>query len=109
MHLSCIKTLCVIGLPIDVFESLAFHLRVLLKDFRIALAKHLGHPFVRDAAGAEPGGVRRAEIVNPKIRNLRALQSLVPDGVGSKYSCSALIELEQTAEAFMTMDAIWMW
>ena len=72
-------------MSIDLFEGLAFHLqlhlRVLLKYLRIALAKHLGHPLVRDAAGAEPGGVRRAEVVNPKIRNFCALQGLVPDGL----------------------------
>jgi hypothetical protein len=30
------------------------------------LSKHLGDPLVRNTAGAEPGGVRRAEIVNSK-------------------------------------------
>jgi hypothetical protein len=45
------------------------------------LTKHLGHPLVRNAAGAEPGGVPRTEVVNPKIGKLRTFQGLVPDGL----------------------------
>jgi hypothetical protein len=30
------------------------------------------------------------------------------DRVESKYSCGSLIELEQSAEALMTLDATWM-
>ena len=84
LHLHRIKTLRFVSLPVDLLERLAFHLqlhlRVLLEDLCIALAKHLGHPFISHAARAEPGCVSRAEVVYPKIRNFRARQGLVPDG-----------------------------
>ena len=50
---------------------LQFHLRILFEDLRVALAKHLSYPFVGNAARTEPRGIRRAKIVNPKIRNFR--------------------------------------
>jgi len=70
LNLDLIKTLRFVGPSIDLLEGLAFHLelhlQILLEHFRIALAKPLGHPLVRHAAGAEPSSVRRAEIVNPE-------------------------------------------
>jgi hypothetical protein len=39
----------------------------------------LGHPLIRDTARTEWGGLRRPQIVNPKIGNLCTLQSLVPN------------------------------
>jgi len=83
LHLDRIKTLRLVGLPVDLFESLALHLklhlRVFLEDLGVALPKHLSHPLVRDAAGAEPRSICRTEIINPKIRNLRTPQGLVPN------------------------------
>jgi hypothetical protein len=44
------------------FQSFAlhleFHLRVFLKDLRIALAQQLSHPLVRHTSRAEAGGIR---------------------------------------------------
>src|SRR5712692_5555330 len=69
LHLCRIKTLRLVGLPVNLFQSLALHLqlhlRVLLEDLRVALPKHLCHPLVGHAARAQPGSVRRTKIVNP--------------------------------------------
>jgi hypothetical protein len=62
--------------PVEFLQGFALHLqlhlRVLLEDLRVSLAKHLCDPLVGYAARAEPSGVGRAQIVNAKIRNLGA-------------------------------------
>ena len=62
MDLDRIKTLRLVGLPVDLLQSLAlhlkFHLRVFLEDLRVALPKHLRHPLIGHAAGTQPGCVR---------------------------------------------------
>ena len=45
------------------------------------MAEQLRHPLVRNAAGAEPGSVRRAEIIDAKVRHLRPPQRRVPGGL----------------------------
>src|SRR6266567_3885387 len=62
------------GSPVELLQSFAlhlqFHLRILLEDLRVSLAKHLCHPLVGHATGAEPCGIGRAEVVKAKILNL---------------------------------------
>lgn len=61
-------------MAVELLQSFAlhlqFHLRILLEDLRVSLTKHLGHPLVGYAAGTEPRGVGRAEVVKAKIRYL---------------------------------------
>src|SRR5262249_9668599 len=57
---------------------LQLHLRVLLEPLRVALPKKLRHPFVGHAASAQPCRVRRAQVVDPEERHLRALQRQPP-------------------------------
>jgi AraC-like DNA-binding protein len=95
LHLGCIKTLHLVGLAVDLLEGLALHLqlhlRVLLKDLGVALPKHLGDPLVRHTSRAEPGGVRRAQVVNPKIGGVKGLNS------SSVLPCKTQIERLVTA------------
>ena len=71
-----------LAVPVELLQGLALHLqlhlRVLLEHLRIALAKQLGDPLVRHAAGAQPRGVGRAQVVDPKIRNLCSPQRRRP-------------------------------
>ena len=71
-----------IGTTVELFQSLALHLqfnlRILLEDLRVPLAKHLRDPLVRYASGAQPGRIGRAEIVDEKVRYLRAAQRGFP-------------------------------
>jgi len=75
-------------MPVELLQSLAlhlqFHLRILLEDLRVALAKHLCDPLVRYAAGTQPRGIGRAEIVNAKIRYLRTPQRGFPSCLESR-------------------------
>src|SRR5690242_17976725 len=57
---------------------LQLHLRILLEHLGVVLAEQLRHPLVRHAAGAEPGSVHGAEIVNAEVRHLRPPQRRVP-------------------------------
>src|SRR5579871_632193 len=82
----CAKTRAAfVGLAIRFRQRLSlhlqFHLRVLLEYLRIALPEQLRDPLVGDAAGAEAGSVRRSEIVNAKISNLRPAKGRVPNGL----------------------------
>ena len=65
-----------IRMAVELLQSLAlhlqFHLRILLEDLRVSLAKHLCDPLVRYSSGAQPGRIGRAEIVNTKVRDLGA-------------------------------------
>src|SRR5580693_2538290 len=67
---------------VELLQSLAlhlqFHLRILLEDLRVSLAKHLGYPLVRYPSGTEPGGIGRAEVVKAKILHLRTPQRRLP-------------------------------
>jgi hypothetical protein len=69
----------------SVSQCLAFHLqlhlRVFLENLRIALPEQLRDPLVTNAAGAEPGGVCRSEIVDAKISNLRPAKRRMPNGL----------------------------
>jgi hypothetical protein len=71
-----------VGLPIELQQKLTLHLqlhlRVLLEDLGVTLTQQLGDPFVGNAASRKPGGIRRTQIVNPKIRNAGAAQRCVP-------------------------------
>jgi hypothetical protein len=60
---------------------LQLHLRILLEDLRIALPEQLCYLFVGHAAGAEPGGVCRSEIVDTKVSNTCPAKSGMPDGL----------------------------
>jgi hypothetical protein len=46
-----------VGLAVDFLQSLAlhlqFHLRILLEDLRVTLAKHLGYPLVGYSSGTQ--------------------------------------------------------
>lgn len=63
-----------VGSTVELFQSFALHLQlhlgILFEDLRVALAKHLSHPLVGYSSGAQPCGIRGAEVVNPKIGNL---------------------------------------
>ena len=67
-----------VRLAVDLLQGfslhLQLHLRILLEDFGVTLPKQLCHPFVRDAAGTEPSCIRGAQIVNPKVGDLRSSQ-----------------------------------
>ena len=60
-------------LPVELCQRFTFylqlHLRVFLEDLRVPLPEQLRDPLVRNAAGTEPSGVSRAEIVDAKISN----------------------------------------
>ena len=60
---------------------LQLHLRVFLENLLIALPEQLRDPLVSNAAGAEPGGVCRSEIVDAKISNLRPAKRRMPNGL----------------------------
>jgi hypothetical protein len=80
------KTLAAfVGLAVQFRQRLSLHLqlhlRVFLEYFRIALSEQLRDPLVGDAAGAQPGSVRRSEIVNAKVSNLRPAKGRVPNGL----------------------------
>ena len=57
------------------------HLGILLEDLRVALAEQLRHPFVGYASGAQPCGIGRAQVVNPKIGDLCPSQSFRPNSL----------------------------
>jgi hypothetical protein len=59
---------------------LQLHLRVFLEHLRIALPEQLRDPLVRKTAGAEPRGVRRAEIVDAEVSDTCPLQLRMPNG-----------------------------
>src|SRR5579863_10004864 len=72
-----------VGSTVYLFQSFALHLQlhlgILLEDLRIALAKHLGYPLIGYSSGAQPCGVRGAEVINPKVGNLCSSKSLPPN------------------------------
>jgi hypothetical protein len=72
-----------VGSTVELFQSfvlhLQFHLRILFEDLRVGLAKHLSHPLVGYSSGAQPCGIRGAEVVNPKIGNLCSSKSFSPN------------------------------
>ena len=74
-----------VGSTIELFQSLALHLqlhlRILLEDLRVALAKHLGYPFIGYASSTQPCCIRGTKIVNPKIGNLCPSKSLLPNSL----------------------------
>jgi len=61
-----------IGSTVELFQGFALHLRILLEDLRIALAKHLGYPLIGYAASTQPRGISGTQVVNPKVGNLCA-------------------------------------
>jgi hypothetical protein len=63
---------------------LQFHLRILLKDLRVALTKHLGNPLISYSSGTEPCCIRGPEIVEPKVGNLRPAKCSSPDRFESR-------------------------
>jgi len=67
---TCFLSRHLIGLAIELLQSLAlhlqFHLEILLEDLRVSLAKHLRDPLVRYPSGTEPCGIGRAQIVMRK-------------------------------------------
>ncbi len=71
------------GSTIQLFQSLALHLqlhlRILLEDLRVGLAKHLRYPLVGYSSGTQPCGVRGAKIVDPKVGNLCSSKSSSPN------------------------------
>ena len=72
-----------VGSTVELFQSFALHLQlhlgILFEDLRVALAKHLSHPLVGYSSGAQPCGIRGAEVVNPKIGNLCPSKSFSPN------------------------------
>lgn len=57
---------------------LQLHLRVLLTHFCVTLPKKLGHPLVSDPASAQASGVGGPQVVQPEVRNTRALECSPP-------------------------------
>ena len=88
--LCCAKTRpCFVCKAVEFGQRLAFHLklhlRVLLKHLRIALPEQLRDPLVRNAAGAEPGRIRRTKVVNAKVWHGRYLErESAAHGAGDK-------------------------
>src|SRR6266851_2936847 len=58
---------------------LQLHLRILLEDLRVSLAKHLSHPLIGYPAGAQPRGIRGSKVVDPEVGNLGPSKGLVPN------------------------------
>src|SRR5216683_7622616 len=85
-----------IGLAVDFLQSfslhLQLHLRVAFEDLRVPLAKQLCHPLIGHAARTEESGVRGSQIVNPKVRNLRSSEGLLPNGL-QLYLVSGRIQI----------------
>jgi len=71
------------GSAVELFQSFAlhlqFHLGMLLEDLRVSLARHLSHPLIRYASGTQPRGIRRPEVIDSKVGNLCAPESLAPN------------------------------
>src|SRR5258707_15206353 len=63
---------------------LQLHLRVLLEDLRVALAKHLRYPLIGYSCCTQPCGISGSKVVNPKVRNLCPLKSCPPNGFESR-------------------------
>jgi len=102
---NCAKTrTAFVRLPVEFRQRLSFHLqlhlRVLLEHLGVGLTEQSA-PLVRNAAGSEPGGVRRAEIVDGKYDTFarplnfvsaNTTRGRVNDGIaygGARYSGSA--------------------
>src|ERR1700692_2570612 len=74
-----------VGSTVDLLQGFAlhlqFHLRILLEDLRVALAEHLGYPFIGYASGTQPCGISGTKIVDSKIRNLCPSKSFFPNSL----------------------------
>jgi hypothetical protein len=68
-----------------------FHLRILLEDLRVCLAKHLCYPLVRYPSGAQPGGIGRARIVDAKVRYFGTPQGGMPGGFKSSVMSARIL------------------
>jgi hypothetical protein len=66
-----------IEIPQSLALHLQFHLRILLEDLRVSLAKHLGYALVRYPSGAQPRGLGRVEVVKA-MPHLRTPQRRLP-------------------------------
>ena len=92
--IACFLSRHLIRTAVELLQSLAlhlqFHLRVLFEDLRVSLAKHLCDPLVRYPSGTEPGGIGRAQIVNPEVRHLGTPQSGMPGGFQSSLMSARL-------------------
>ena len=64
------------GPAVELFQSFAlhlqFHLRILLEDLRVSLAKHLSHPLIGYASSTQSRGIRpaflgRGKMLRPKL------------------------------------------
>jgi hypothetical protein len=71
---------------------LQFHLRVAFEDLRVPLEKQLCHPLIGHAARTETSGIRGSQIVNPKVKDLRSSEGLLPNGL-QLYLVSGWIQI----------------
>src|SRR5271166_16323 len=102
---TCFFSRHLIGTAVELLQSLAlhlqFHLRILLEDLRVSLAKHLCYPLVRYPSGTEPRGIGRAEIVDAEVRHLGAPQGGMPGAFQSSLmSARVLIARKQIRTAW---------
>jgi hypothetical protein len=98
--IACFLSSHLIGTAVELLQSiplhLQFHLRILLEDLRLSLAKHLCDPLVRYPSGTEAVGIGRAQIVNAKVWYLGAPQGRVPGSFRSPLvSARAFIARKQ--------------
>src|SRR5208282_4052548 len=95
------------GPAIELLQSLAFHLqfhlRILLEDLRVSLAKHLSHPFIGYASGTQPRGISGSKVVDSEVGNLPPSKSLVPNRLESGL-VPALIQIARKQKRTIPRD-----
>jgi hypothetical protein len=78
-----------VGPTIELYQCFALHLQlhlgILLEDLRVTLAEHLSYLLIGYPSGTQPCGIRGAEVVNPKVGNLRSSKSLLPNSLGAVW------------------------
>jgi hypothetical protein len=93
--IACFWSRHLIRMAVELLQSLAlhplFHLRILLEDLRVSLAKHSGYPLVRYPSGAEPCAIGRAEVVKAKIPHLRPPQRRLPGSLQQRSGSNCIV------------------
>lgn len=73
------------SVPVQLEQCLPFHLqlhlRILFENLRVPLPQELRNKFVGNSASAQPRGIGRSQIVDPKVWHSSATQRGAPGGL----------------------------
>ena len=67
VHIRSAGTGAVSPARVELLQSFALHLRILLHDLRVSLSQHLSHPFIRHSSITQPRSIGGSKVVDPEI------------------------------------------